>query len=81
MKFYNETTMYNAWTEVTMDFLSKEENRKEVENILNKMFSFETGESSKYWETGYNRLVELGETEIVKSIDEKYYMMFGGVRE
>ena len=81
MNFYNGNGLYNSWTEVTMDYLLKEENREEVEGILNKMFSFEPAEAKAYWDKGYKRLKDLKEDKIIECIDNRYYMMFGGVRE
>lgn len=81
MNFYNKSELYNSWTEVTMDFLINEENKEEVEKILNKMFSFEPDESKTYWDKGLKRLRELGETDIIHSIECRYYLFIGGVRE
>ena len=81
MNFYNESALYNSWTEVTMDYLLSEANREEVEKILNKMFSFDPSEVQSYWTKGYKRLKELREDKIIECIDNRYYMLFGGVRE
>ena len=81
MNFYNKHELYNAWTEVSMDYLLHEENREEAENILNKMFSFDSSEAKSYWDDGYKRLQELKEDKIIECINKRYYMMFGGVRE
>lgn len=75
------TEMGNSWADVSLDFLINEENRAECKKILYKMFSFDEKEAKKYWNTGYNRLKELGETNIVECIDLRYYMMFAGGRE
>ena len=81
MNFYNESKLYNSWSEVTIDFLLHEENKKEVSDILDKMFSFEPNESRTYWNKGLKRLEELGETDIIESINNRYYLTAGGVRE
>lgn len=81
MNFYNKTELYNSWTEIAMDDLLYEENREEAEKILNKMFSFDPAEAKAYWNTGYKRLKELKEDKIIECIDNRTYMMFGGVRE
>ena len=81
MNFYNESKLYNSWAEVTLDFLLHEENRNEVANILDKMISFEPKEARAYWNKGLKRLEELGETAIIDSINKRYYLTAGGVRE
>lgn len=75
------TEMGNSWADVCMDDLKDEKNRKECKKILYKMFSFDREEASKYWDTGYKRLKELGETDIIECIDKRYYLMFAGGRE
>ena len=64
-----------------MDFLIHENNRIEVEEILNKMFSFDETKAAAYWNEGRKRLLELKENRIIKCIDNHWYMGFGGVRE
>lgn len=81
MNFYNESTLYNSWTEVTLDFLMHEKNRNEVTEILNKMFSFEPSESKAYWKKGLKRLEKLGESDIIDSINKRYFLTAGGIRE
>ena len=81
MNFYNETTLYNSWTAVTMDFLLHEENRTEVKQVLDKIFSFDPEEARSYRKKGIKRLEELGETDIIESINDRYYLTAGGVRE
>ena len=81
MNFYDESVLYNSWTEVTMDFLLHEENREETQTILNKIFSFDPEEAKAYRKKGLKRLKELGETNILESIEKRYYLTAGGVRE
>lgn len=81
MNFWNESGMYNSWAEITMEHLMNEENREEVQQILEKMFSYDMDEVRTYWNKGLKRLKELGEREIILSIERRDYLLFGGVRD
>ena len=81
MNFWNESKMYNSWVAITMDYLMNEENREEVQQILEKIFSYDTDEAKAYIKKGLKLLEELGEKEILLSIERRDYLLFGGVRD
>lgn len=70
----------NSWAKISLDYLSHEKNRKEVSELLHKMFSFDKKEADEWFDKGYKRLKELKEYKIIECIDNHYYMI-GGVRE